>query len=35
MLRLLRQGNFAVLWDGGLISMIGDWVLVGGLPFAV
>src|ERR687891_2526367 len=32
MLRVLRQRNFALLWIGGLISMIGDWVLIVGLP---
>ncbi len=35
MLRILRQPNFARLWLGGLISMIGDWILVVGLPFEV
>lgn len=35
MLRILRQRNFALLWTGGLISMIGDWVLIVGLPFEV
>ena len=27
MFRLLRQRNFALLWFGGLISIMGDWVL--------
>lgn len=35
MLRILRQRNFALLWSGGLVSMIGDWVLRVGLPFEV
>ena len=35
MLRILRQRNFGLLWAAGLISMIGDWVLVVGLPIIV
>ena len=35
MLRILRQPNFARLWAGGLISMIGDWILIVGLPFEI
>ncbi|HET6381043.1 MAG TPA: MFS transporter [candidate division Zixibacteria bacterium] len=35
MIRILRQRNFALLWTGGLISMIGDWILIVGLPFEV
>jgi predicted MFS family arabinose efflux permease len=35
MLRLLRQRNFGLLWVAGLISLIGDWVLVVGLPIEV
>jgi predicted MFS family arabinose efflux permease len=35
MLRLLRQRNFGLLWAVGLISLIGDWVLVVGLPIEV
>jgi MFS family permease len=35
MLGLLRQRNFGLLWVGGLISMIGDWVLFVGLPFEI
>ena len=32
MLATLRQRNFALLWLGGLISTMGDWVLNVGLP---
>lgn len=32
MLDTLRQRNFALLWLGGLISTMGDWVLNVGLP---
>ena len=35
MLTVLRQRNFALLWSGQLISLIGDWVLVITLPFYV
>jgi MFS family permease len=35
MFTLLRQRNFALLWFGGLISMMGDWVLGVALPFFV
>lgn len=35
MLTLLRQRNFALLWWGGLISMLGDWMLMVGLPIYV
>ena len=35
MLRVLRQRNFGLLWAAGLISLIGDWVLVVGLPIEV
>ncbi len=35
MLRLLRERNMALLWVGGLISLIGDWVLLTALPYYV
>ena len=35
MLRILLQRNFGLLWTAGLISMIGDWVLVVGLPIEI
>src|SRR5215207_9823644 len=35
MVRLLRQRNFALLWLAGLVSLIGDWVLVVGLPIEI
>jgi len=35
MLRMLGQRNFGLLWAAGLISLIGDWVLVVGLPVEV
>ncbi len=31
MLSTLRQRNFFLLWTGGLISMVGNWVLLFGL----
>jgi MFS family permease len=33
MLTVLRQRNFALLWVGGLVSSMGDWVLFIALPF--
>jgi MFS family permease len=35
MFRLLRQRNFALLWFGGLISIMGDRVLLVALPYFV
>jgi MFS family permease len=35
MLTTLRHRNFALLWFGGLVSMIGNWVLQIALPFYV
>jgi MFS family permease len=35
MLSLLRQRNFSLLWFGGLISFIGDWVLFVALPLYI
>jgi MFS family permease len=35
MLTALRQRNFALLWIGQLISILGDWVLFVALPFYV
>src|SRR5262245_36843276 len=33
---LLRTNrNFALLWAGGLLSLIGDWSLITGLPLVV
>lgn len=35
MLSVLRQRNYALLWFGGLVSMLGDFVLFVGLPFEI
>ena len=35
MFAILRRRNFALLWFGQLISIIGDWVLFIALPFYV
>ncbi len=35
MLATLRRRNYALLWAGGLISVMGDWVLIAALPFYV
>jgi MFS family permease len=31
----LRQRNFALLWFGGLVSIVGDWVIIATLPFYI
>ena len=35
MFALLRQRNFGYIWLGGLISLIGDWMLLTALPVYV
>ena len=35
MLKALSQRDFALLWVGGLVSMMGNWVLFIALPFYV
>jgi MFS family permease len=35
MLAVLRQRNFALLWFGGFVSMVGDFVLFVGLPYEI
>ncbi len=35
MFAVLRQRNFACLWIGQLVSLIGDWVLFIALPFYI
>ncbi|HLG63906.1 MAG TPA: MFS transporter [Ktedonosporobacter sp.] len=35
MYTVLRNRNYFLLWIGGLISSLGDWVLMGALPFYV
>ena len=35
MLKALGQRDFALLWGGGLVSMMGNWVLFIALPFYV
>ena len=35
MLEVLRKRNFALLWTGGLISFIGDWILFVSLPLYI
>jgi MFS family permease len=35
MLATLKNKNFTLLWLGGLISMIGNWVLMAAMPFHV
>jgi hypothetical protein len=33
LLSTLKQRDFALLWSGGLISMMGDWAMFAALPF--
>ncbi|MDP9245498.1 MAG: MFS transporter, partial [Chloroflexota bacterium] len=33
--RLLARRNFGLLWAGGLISFVGDWVLYIGMPISI
>jgi MFS family permease len=33
--RLLARRNFGLLWAGGFISFIGDWVLYIGMPISI
>jgi hypothetical protein len=33
LLATLKQRDFALLWFGGLISMMGDWAMFAALPF--
>ena len=35
MLETLKQRNFALLWTGGLISLIGNWILIAAVPFHI
>jgi len=35
MLRVLRQRNFGLLWFGGFVSMLGDFILFVGLPYEI
>lgn len=35
MLSVLRQRNFALLWFGGFVSQLGDFVLFVGLPYEI
>lgn len=35
MFAVLGQRNFALLWVGQVVSLIGDWVLLIALPFYV
>ena len=35
MLQTLKQRNFALLWTGGLISLIGNWILIAAIPFHI
>jgi MFS family permease len=35
MISVMRQRNFALLWSGGFISMVGDWMLFTALPISI
>jgi len=35
MFRVLRQRNYALLWFGGFVSQLGDFVLFVGLPYEI
>jgi MFS family permease len=35
MISVMRQRNFALLWSGGFISMVGDWMLFTALPIYI
>jgi MFS family permease len=35
MLRVLRQRDYGLLWFGGFVSMLGDFVLFVGLPYEI
>lgn len=35
MLHTLKHRNFALLWTGGLISLIGNWILIAAMPFHI
>ncbi len=35
MLDTLHQRNFTLLWTGGLVSMVGNWVLIAALPYYI
>lgn len=35
MIATLQNRNFALLWTGGLISMIGNWILIAAMPFHI
>ena len=35
MLATLRNRNFSLLWTAGLISLIGNWMLIAAIPFHV
>jgi Na+/melibiose symporter-like transporter len=35
MIATLKNRNFALLWAGGLVSMIGNWILIAAMPFHI